>query len=364
MTAEAAPLLELRDVRKSFGDTLAVAGVSGVFQRGEYVCLLGPSGCGKTTLLRMIAGFEEPTSGELLLEGRSLAGVPPERRDVNVVFQSYALFPHLTVRGNVAFGPRMRALPSGEVEGRVKEALRLVRLDELAERLPRKLSGGQQQRVALARALVNRPRVLLLDEPLSALDRSLRVAVQEELKALQRETGVTFVHVTHDQAEALSLADRVALMRAGVFEQVGAPREIYDRPRNRFVAEFLGSSNLLEATLESDGSARTDRGVRFAVASSSRAPGPVLLSIRPEAIAVQPPDQNAPAAPPVAGVTQLEGRVESLGFTGPLVECRVRAHGHPLRALISAASGVGLEHGAPVTVRIPVASVTLLEPDR
>ena len=208
------PILALNDLRKSFGDTKAVAGVTASFGRGEYVCVLGPSGCGKTTLLRLIAGFEQPTSGDIELDGRSLVGVPPERRDVNVVFQSYALFPHLSVRENVAFGPRMKGVPASEIDQRVTTTLQMVRVLELADRRPGQLSGGQQQRVALARALVNRPKVLVLDEPLSALDRSLRLAMQDELRAVQRRTGVTFIHITHDQSEALTLADQLVVMHA------------------------------------------------------------------------------------------------------------------------------------------------------
>jgi spermidine/putrescine transport system ATP-binding protein len=394
MTSSAEAVLELRGLAKSFGETVAVAGVSGAFPRGAYVCLLGPSGCGKTTLLRLVAGFEEPTAGDILLEGRSLAGVPPERRDVNVVFQSYALFPHLTVRENVAFGPRMRRLPAADVETRVAEALRLVRLDGLGARHPRQLSGGQQQRVALARALVNRPKVLLLDEPLSALDRSLRIAVQEELKALQRETGITFVHVTHDQSEALSLADRVVVMRGGAFEQVGAPRDVYHRPRNRFVAEFLGSSNLLEGSLESPDTVLTDGGLRLPVDPPSGTSKRVQLCIRPEAIELvrvreqesssgslargseqtsarktnqtsSRIEDRADGGGPVAhgGRTELTAEVEDLGFTGPMTECRVRASGHRLRVLVPAAAGSSLSVGSTVTLRVSREAVVVLEPE-
>jgi spermidine/putrescine transport system ATP-binding protein len=376
MAGNASPVLELRALRKSFGDTVAVAGVSGVFGRGEYVCLLGPSGCGKTTLLRLIAGFDEPSGGDVLLEGRSLAGVPPERRDVNVVFQSYALFPHLSVRENVAFGPRMRRLPKDEVESRVSEALRLVRMEDLGARQPRQLSGGQQQRVALARALVNRPKVLLLDEPLSALDRSLRLTMQEELKALQRETGVTFVHVTHDQGEALSLADRVVLMRAGGFEQVGRPREVYERPRNRFVAEFMGSSNLLEGSLASPDEVSTDGGLRVFLGGPANVKGRVLLSVRPETVVLTPAPDGVSSdvllqragllgRAHAEGRNELEGFVESMGFGGALIDCRVRVQGHVLRAVLPASSGGrGLSEGARVAVQIPRAAIVLLEDER
>ena len=362
MSGASPPILELDRVTKRFGSTEAVAGVSGSFARGEYVCILGPSGCGKTTLLRMVAGFEEPSSGTISLDGRSLASVPPERRDVNVVFQSYALFPHMSVASNVAFGPRMKRLPAAEVESRVREALRLVRLEGQGDRSPRQLSGGQQQRVALARALANRPRVLLLDEPLSALDRSLRLEMQEELRALQRETRVTFFHVTHDQGEALSLADRLVVMRGGRFEQVGPPRELYHRPGSRFVAEFLGSANLLAGTLAEGGVVRTADGLALRVQDTGgRAPGEVLLSVRPEAIALEPspPAGEEPDSP--NGTNRFPGSVEETSFTGAVLECRVRVGGQLLRVQASGRQDPReLGAGSPVTVRIPPSEVVLL----
>jgi spermidine/putrescine transport system ATP-binding protein len=322
-------VLELRDVRRSFGAVEAVRGVSERFERGEYVCILGPSGCGKTTLLRMVAGFEEPSSGELFLDGRRLNGLPPERRDVNIVFQSYALFPHLSVADNVAFGLRMKKLPREEVRRRVGEALALVRLDGLDRRAPRELSGGQQQRVALARALVNRPRVLLLDEPLSALDRSLRLAMQEELRRLQRETGVTFLHITHDQVEALTMADRLAVMREGRFVQVGPPREVYHRPAGRFVAAFLGSANLLDGVLREGGVVELAGGRRLRATppAAPAAPPPpgsrVTLCVRPEAV------ELASTGGAARDATGFPGIVTEVVFAGPVVECRVEAG--PLR---------------------------------
>jgi ABC-type Fe3+/spermidine/putrescine transport system ATPase subunit len=247
------PLLELDKLTKRFGAVVAVNGLSERLTRGEYFCLLGPSGCGKTTLLRLIGGFESPDSGAIRLHGRDVSGIPPERRDVNVVFQNYALFPHLSVAQNIGFGLRMKRVGRDEIRDRVAGAVRLVRLEKEAERFPREISGGQQQRVALARALVNRPALLLLDEPLSALDPSLRQLMQAELRRVQRETGVTFLHITHDQDEALSLADRIGVMRAGKFEQVGTPRELYERPMSRFVASFVGASNLLEGRVVGPG---------------------------------------------------------------------------------------------------------------
>ena len=351
------PILELRDLRKSFGDTEAVAGVTAAFAPGEYVCVLGPSGCGKTTLLRLIAGFEQPTSGELLLDGRSLVGVPPERRDVNVVFQSYALFPHLSVRENVAFGPRMKGVAASEIDARTTDALRLVRMEELAERRPSQLSGGQQQRVALARALVNRPKVLVLDEPLSALDRSLRIAMQEELRAVQRRTDVTFLHITHDQSEALSLADRIVVMRAGRFVQTGTPAEVYERPRSRFVAEFIGSSNVLPAMLEADGRVRVGNGLTARASGTAPAPsGPVLLSLRPEALQVA----LAGDAPAHAD-NRWTGTVTRLASVGPTIECRIDVDGRELVAHLAGRPAVA--EGDRVVVSIPPDAVVLLPSD-
>jgi spermidine/putrescine transport system ATP-binding protein len=342
MPASDPPILELVDLRKSFGATEAVAGVSQAFPRGEYVCVLGPSGCGKTTLLRLIAGFEEPDAGDVRLGGRSLVGVPPNARDVNVVFQSYALFPHLSVRDNVAFGPRM---------------MRLVRMEELAERRPRQLSGGQQQRVALARALVNRPQVLLLDEPLSALDRSLRVAMQEELRAVQRRTGVTFIHITHDQHEALTLADRVIVMRAGRFEQVGTPVEVYDRPRTRFVADFVGSANLLEGTLDLGGNVTTPEGIRVTVADRGVPAGRVVVSLRPEALRVV----SGGGGGAVEGGYRVPGTVTRVAAAGPILECRVDVGGRELVAhLPTRGDSRSLSEGAAVLVEIPADAVVLL----
>src|SRR5690606_37477747 len=246
-------LLELNGVTKRYGAVVAVDGISASLHPGEYLCLLGPSGCGKTTLLRLIAGFEVPDGGVVRLHGRDMTSVPPERRDVNVVFQNYALFPHLTVAENVGFGLRMKGVPRAEARERVTDALRQVRLEREANRLPRQISGGQQQRVALARALVNRPALLLLDEPLSALDPELRQQVQDELRRVQRETGIAFLHITHDQDEAPSLADRVAVMRSGRFEHSGTQREVYAAPASRFVASFVGGANLLEGRVAGEG---------------------------------------------------------------------------------------------------------------
>jgi spermidine/putrescine transport system ATP-binding protein len=301
--------IELVGVEKEFTggghDVRAVEHVDLSIAEGEFFSLLGPSGCGKTTTLRMIAGFEEPTSGRILLHGRDMVGVPPFRRDVNMVFQQYALFPHMDVFENVAFGLRRKKVDRGEIKRRVTEALALVELEGREKRKPRQLSGGQQQRVALARALVNRPRALLLDEPLGALDLKLRQAMQLELKRIQREVGITFVYVTHDQEEALTMSDRLVVMNAGRIEQLGNPRELYEHPATRFVANFIGTSNILTGRLERKGDAWALAGLgpdeRVLIADPGRAgPGQeVELAVRPEKILLRteqdppPPDRSA-----------------------------------------------------------------------
>src|SRR5918994_1247319 len=273
--------IELVSVEKEFTagghDVRAVEHVDLRIAEGEFFSLLGPSGCGKTTTLRMIAGFEEPTSGQILLHGRDMVGVPPFRRDVNMVFQQYALFPHMDVFENVAFGLRRKKVDKDEIRRRVAEALALVELEGRETRKPRQLSGGQQQRVALARALVNRPRALLLDEPLGALDLKLRQAMQLELKRIQREVGITFVYVTHDQEEALTMSDRIAVMNRGRIEQVSAPEDVYERPTTTFVAGFIGVSNLMPGKVVESSGSRTrvhlDAGVEVDVSQNGFADG-------------------------------------------------------------------------------------------
>ncbi|MET8766779.1 ABC transporter ATP-binding protein [Streptomyces sp. NPDC004658] len=311
------PAITLVDVVKDFGGVRSGAAVRGVnltIAEGEFFSLLGPSGCGKTTTLRMIAGFEEPSGGRILLHGRDMVGVPANKRDINMVFQSYALFPHLSVADNVAFGLRRRRVPQGEIHDRVDRILRTVELTEKADHRPRQLSGGQQQRVALARALVNRPRALLLDEPLGALDLKLRQSMQLELKRIQREVGITFVYVTHDQAEALTMSDRIAVMNGGLIEQVACPREVYERPASAFVAGFIGTSNLisgrLTATGPEGGVIDLGDGQRITVpASAAPAAGSdVQLTVRPEKITL--------TTGPAGDASRIRGTVGEVVYLG------------------------------------------------
>jgi spermidine/putrescine transport system ATP-binding protein len=280
--------IRLENVTKRFQDVVAVDDLSLEIESGQFYAFLGPSGCGKTTTLRMIGGFEEPTDGTIYLGDRPVTGLPPYKRDVNTVFQSYALFPHLSIRDNVGFGLRRRGVKGVSLRAQVDEMLRIVGLEGYGSRKPRQLSGGQQQRVALARALVNRPRVLLLDEPLGALDLKLRKEMQLELKAIQHEIGLTFVHVTHDQEEAMTMADRIVVMNRGRIEQAGEPAELYERPRTAFVASFLGASNLLPGTVAGRGEVRLEDGhvLQVEPESCEGRTGPISVGIRPEKIRV------------------------------------------------------------------------------
>jgi spermidine/putrescine transport system ATP-binding protein len=302
---DGAHAIELADVTKVYdsggrrpGDTAAaVSGASFQIAEGEFFSMLGPSGCGKSTTLRMLAGFEQPTSGRLFLRGADVTDVPPARRDVNMVFQAYALFPHMTVAENIAFGLRVRKVARRELRERVDEALASVRLEGMGERKPTQLSGGQQQRVALARALVNRPAALLLDEPLGALDLKLRKEMQLELKAIQARSEITFVYVTHDQEEALTMSDRIAVMNGGVIEQIATPRELYERPRTPFVAGFIGTSNLVHMKIDDcvDGHGVMRLGDRGQIVAprGERAPGDeIQVTVRPEKISVAPFDDD------------------------------------------------------------------------
>jgi spermidine/putrescine ABC transporter ATP-binding subunit len=340
----AIPAIELVGIAKRFhsrrGVVSAVERVDLVIGEGEFFSLLGPSGCGKTTTLRMIGGFEEPTEGQILLYGKDVVGVPANHRDVNMVFQSYALFPHMSVFDNVAFGLRRKSVAKHEIGERVNEMLELVQLEGKSDRRPRELSGGQQQRVALARALVNRPRALLLDEPLAALDLKLRQAMQIELKRIQREVGITFIFVTHDQNEALTMSDRLVVMNAGRIEQLGSPREMYERPRTRFVAGFIGTSNLLSGTVrELDGStAVIDTSAdELLIAPDAVEVGAAVgatldVTVRPEKIVLSP-------EPPAPGLCKIRGRVAEVVYLGTSTQYAVRtADGSDLLVFLQNAS--------------------------
>ena len=301
------PDIRLDRVTKKFDDVVAVDDLSLEIPRGSFFALLGPSGCGKTTTLRMIGGFEEPTAGAIYLGERAVSGTPPYKRDVNTVFQSYALFPHLSIFENVAFGLRRKGTRGGNLKGKVEEMLDLVQLSGYGKRKPRQLSGGQQQRVALARALVNSPRVLLLDEPLGALDLKLRKEMQLELKSIQHEMGITFVHVTHDQEEAMTMADVIVVMNEGQIEQLGTPDELYERPQTAFVASFLGISNLLTGAVAGPDEVRLEDGttVRVRNGSLNGRKGRVAVGIRPEKIR---PDDHDP--------NRLPGKVKERAYIG------------------------------------------------
>jgi putative spermidine/putrescine transport system ATP-binding protein len=307
--------LEIQNLVKRYGDFHAVRDVSLSVADGEFLVLLGPSGCGKTTTLRMVAGFIEPSGGQVMLGGTDITQLPPWKRNAGMVFQSYALFPHLTVAQNVAFGLEMRKVPRAEIDKRVEETLALVRLEGYGGRLPRQLSGGQQQRVALARALAIHPDVLLLDEPLSNLDAKLRQEVRVEIRELQQRMGLTTVMVTHDQEEALTMADRLVVMNEGSVRQVGSQRDLYERPADRFVAGFVGRSTFLEGTVEAPGRFRSDGGLSLVCAGG--APGKASLSLRPERLEI--------AAAILPGLDNcLPGTVEFVSYLGAMIDIRVR----------------------------------------
>jgi len=319
--------IALEDVYKTFGGTPAVRGVSLAVRRGEFFSLLGPSGCGKTTTLRIIAGFEEPDRGRVVIASQDMAGVPAFRRPTNLVFQRLALFPHMSVFENVAFGLRMKRVRPAEVARRVREVLTLVQLDGMADRKPHQLSGGQQQRVALVRALVNRPRVLLLDEPLGSLDLKLRLQMQQELKRIQSHVGTTFVYVTHDQSEALTMSDRLAVMHDGCVLQIGAPQDIYNRPATQFVALFIGDTNLLHGRVRdaAAGVATVDAGgiVVHTQAPSGLAAGPVHFSVRHERVRV---GRTLPDDLP----NRFPGKIRDVVFSGAFVRYTVVVGGDAL----------------------------------
>src|SRR5215467_12367019 len=357
--------VSLVSLTKHFGQLAAVDAIDLEIPSGGFFSLLGPSGCGKTTTLRLIAGFEHPSSGRVLLDGRDMAGTPPSKRPVNTVFQSYALFPHLRVFDNVAFGLRRAHVPRDEVRRRAGEALELVQLSDLAARKPGQLSGGQQQRVALARALVLRPEVLLLDEPLGALDAKLRRQLQVELKQLQSRVGFTFVYVTHDQEEALTMSDRIAVINHGRIEQAASPKDLYEEPANAFVADFLGVSNLMDAAVS--GPARA--GARVSLSDSFAVDvlrgdvglrGPVKIVIRPERISVGPADTQGP--------NRVPGLISNIVYLGSSLQLAIQlASGHAVTAMVPNTGEDAVAAWAPgmlVSCHLPPAALRILASDR
>ena len=356
------PIIRIRNVSKSFGAVTAVKAVSLDIGRGEFFSLLGPSGCGKTTLLRMLAGFEMPTSGTIEIDGADVTATPPYQRPVNMVFQNYAIFPHLNVHENIAFGLRKERLTAGELARRVDEALALIRLEGYGARRANELSGGQRQRVALARALVKRPKVLLLDEPLGALDKNLREAMQLELLDLQRSVGITFILVTHDQDEAMTMSDRIAVMSGGELVETGSPRILYARPQSRFAASFLGSINLIDGTVQQvrKGLVRVatavgeidarDEAARFVAGQR------VTVAVRPENVQITPP---APMG------LVMNGTVTHVAWLGERAHIYARVAGlaAPIQATVLGASGANtLKPGAAITLAAEAGNLLLLAP--
>jgi putrescine transport system ATP-binding protein len=333
---DAKPLVSFEAVSKRFGDVTAVDRVSLDIRKGEFFALLGPSGCGKTTLLRMLAGFEQPSEGRILLDGKDIAELPPHRRPVNMMFQSYALFPHLSVAGNIAFGLKQEALSRTEIKTRVDEMLALVKLDGFGKRRPHQLSGGQRQRVALARALAKRPRLFLLDEPMAALDRKLREETRFELMDLQHKLGLTFIIVTHDQEEAMTVADRIGVMNAGRLVQVATPSEIYEQPNSRWVAGFIGDVNLIEGKVASSGLGHlvVDSAALGPLLVANRADiakaTQVCVALRPEKIQIDTEAGRAGAE------NSFAGRVVEIGYLGDTSIYKVRLDGGPdMRAAVA-----------------------------
>lgn len=345
MKTEKAPLLVLDKVSKSYGQGLAVNNVSLSVLENEFFALLGPSGCGKSTLLRMLAGFETPTSGSIFLDGNDISPVPANRRPLNLMFQSYALFPTMSVRDNIAYGLEMEKLPKGEIAQRVDAMLETAQLQELARRRPDQLSGGQRQRVALARALIKRPRVLLLDEPLGALDKKLREKMQLELKRLQHESGITFIMVTHDQEEALVMADRMAVLKDGQVSQCGSPAELYEYPKNRFVADFIGVSNLIEAQRLPGNQVKVGAQTLLIEPTAEAVNGQVILAVRPERLRVLG-SSDSPCD------NQLDGHVVEVAYHGLDTNLHVRTPVSPRPLIVRVPSA---EHEfAAFTTGMPV----------
>jgi putative spermidine/putrescine transport system ATP-binding protein len=317
--------LQITDLQKDFGATRVVRDFNLAVEPGEFVSFLGPSGCGKTTTLRMVAGFETPTSGTIRIGGRDVVNLRPNQRNIGMVFQAYALFPNLTVAQNVAFGLKVAGKPRAEIDARVNEMLSIIKLPHLADRYPFQLSGGQQQRVALARALAVKPQVLLLDEPLSALDAKIRVSLREEIRSIQKELGITTIYVTHDQEEALSISDRIVVMHDGVAQQVGTPFEIYNRPATRFVASFVGTLNVLQGVVADPaaGSVRVDETeISLAQPLLTRRPGDeISLALRPEAVSLGRRDDRR---------NTLSGTIEGVSFLGSVIRVRMSLGGNSI----------------------------------
>jgi len=349
--------LEINDLRKSFGPLHVVQNFELAVERGEFVSFLGPSGCGKTTTLRMVAGFERPSAGAIRINGQEMTGLRPNQRNVGMVFQSYALFPNMTVAENVGFGLKVAKRPAAEIRARVEEMLELIRLPTLAGRYPYQLSGGQQQRVALARAIAIKPQVLLLDEPLSALDAKIRVSLREEIKTVQRELGITTIYVTHDQEEALSMSDRIVVMNEGRVEQIGTPFEVYNYPRTRFVASFVGTLNILRARVTDaargliaidDQEIVARRGIAGAKTGENR-----LVALRPEAISLADPGGER---------NRMRGTIEDVSFLGSVMRIRVRFATSAISLdTFNNPSVAPPQRGQPVTVGFAHEDVLVLE---
>lgn len=328
------PIVELRSLKKAYGDNVIISDFNLTINNGEFITILGPSGCGKTTVLRLIAGFEEANSGQIIIDGEDVTDIPAEHRHINTVFQSYALFPHMTIFDNVAFGLRMQKVPEAEIKPRVLEALRMVQLEEMAERKPAQLSGGQQQRIAIARAVVNKPKVLLLDESLSALDYKLRKQMQNELKSLQRKLGITFIFVTHDQEEALTMSDRIIVLKKGHIQQDGTPREIYEDPRNLFVAKFIGEINIFDATvIERKDEKRVRANVEGRIcdiytALDVKPEQKLKVLLRPEDIVIEELDENESSK-------AIIGHVADRNYKGMTLESNITLDHNNMNVLVS-----------------------------
>jgi|tagenome__1003787_1003787.scaffolds.fasta_scaffold20907952_2 putative spermidine/putrescine transport system ATP-binding protein len=355
--------LELQDLHRDFGTVKALNGIDISLGEGEFLSLLGPSGCGKTTALRLVAGFDRPDQGRIVVDGKDVTRVAPNKRDMGMVFQAYSLFPNMTARQNVEFGLRIRGRDKTDRQKRVADLLELVGLGHAVDRYPHQLSGGMQQRVALARALAIEPRVLLLDEPLSALDAKVRVQLREEIRRIQLELGITTLYVTHDQEEALAVSDHVAVMYGGVIEQMGSPAEMYTAPATPFVAEFIGTMNRLDATIVDPASGDVDHaGIRLQIdAARGRAQGErVLLLIRPESLEVEAQTNGAATNGAASNGNTIQGEVITQTFLGPVTRLKVSGRNTSLIADMSTARAAALPVGATVVARIPAEGAKLL----